>query len=151
MIERGIKERREESLMKDYVQFGPTGLVIQIFRNKKAAVMYVGNPNRGLALDPVLGQLEHKLAVGHVRKQVFERDGYICVHCGKAVVWESGLPNSGELDEKQARGDCQKGLDGHYHSGAISVANCQTLCHNCHQGQEGKHQRQPQWSSGPGL
>lgn len=127
--------------MKDWVELGPSGLCVRIFRSKKAAALHCTNPNRGLAPEPIIREMEHAQAVGEIRRQVFERDEYKCVRCGLDVVWERGYSNSGEMDERVPKG----------RGGEVSVENCQTLCHPCHQGPTGKHQRQPQWSSGPGF
>lgn len=133
-------------MSKEWVELGPTGLAVCIFRNKKAAAHFsVANPDAPIRL------MLYKLAVEQIRRQVFKRDGFMCVKCGAELVWEAGRPNSAEMDEVQARGDCQQGDDGEYHSGEVSVENCQTLCEPCHTGPKGKHQRQPQWINGPGL
>ena len=132
--------------MKDWVQFGATGLVICIFRSKKAAVLFAVNPNRGMGPEPILGQLEHGIAIRHIRQQVFTRDNYQCVHCGRSIIWESGHANSGELHEKQARGDCQQVGKFEYQSGEQSVDNCETRCHSCHTGKGGVQDRSPSFS-----
>lgn len=133
-------------MSKDWVELSPTtAKCIRIFRTKKAAVLYQLRPSHGLN-QPYITQMEHAEAVKQIRDQVFERDEFACVKCGKVVTSQTG-----ELDERQARGSCLEQPDGTYQSGEVSVANCQTLCHDCHQGPQGKHQRQPQWSSGPGL
>lgn len=124
----------------EWVELGPTGLAIRIFRSKKAAALYSIMPSRGLGPEPIIRQMERSVAVGQIRRQVFERDQFECVHCGQLVVWERGSWNSGEMDERDSKG----------HGGEVSVENGQLLCHTCHQGPHGKHQRQPQWSSGPG-
>lgn len=124
-----------------------TRLALRIFRNKKMAVIYVVDPSRGLAPEPIIVEMDRAIATGQIRRQVFERDGYCCVKCGLPVVWERHRSNSGEMDEVQARGDCRKGGDGQYHSGEVSVANGQTLCKACHTGPGGKQDRSPSFSS----
>lgn len=138
-------------MAKDYVELGPTGLAIRIFRTRKAAALYLSNPNRGLAPEPVIVPMEHAQAVDEIRRQVFERDDYTCVKCGCMVVWERHQPNSGELDEQQARGKCVEVDTGHYQSGEVSVENCQTLCKKCHTGRGSKHDRSPSFTKSPGL
>lgn len=135
---------------KVWVEVGPTGLAIEIFRNKKMAALRAIT-HQGLGPEPVIVEMEYAQAVGEIRRQVFERDDYTCVKCGCFVVWERHKPNSGELDERQARGKCEKGDDGAYHSGAVSVANCQTLCKKCHTGPGGKQDRSPSFTKTPGL
>jgi hypothetical protein len=107
------------------------------------AAIHAANPNRGLAPEPLIGEMSYMEAVGQIRRQVFKRDDYCCVNCSAMVVWERHRPNSGEMDEVQARGNCIQSQDGHYRSGEISVANCQTLCKKCHTGPGGKQDRSP--------
>lgn len=127
-------------------EIGSDGRAIRIFRNRKMACIYAVDPSRGLAPEPIIKIRFKAEAVGHIRRQVFERDDYQCVHCGSFVVWEQNRVNSGEMDEKQARGDCQKRADGRYSSGEVSVANCQTLCRRCHTGPGGKQDRSPSFT-----
>lgn len=138
-------------MAKVWTELDPkTRLAICIFRNKKMAVVYALSPNRGLAPEPIIVEMERREATGQIRRQVFERDDYTCVKCGLAVVWERDLPNSGEMDEVVARGECHKGEDGHYHSGEVSVANGQTLCKKCHTGPGGKQDRSPSFTKSYG-
>lgn len=128
-------------MSKEWVELGPTGLAIRIFRHKKSAVRYsVNNPAA------TVREMLRKLAVEQIRRQVFTRDEYACVKCGKLLVWERGLSFSAELDEVQARGTCLQGEDNEYSSGEISVANGQTLCGKCHTGGGGKHDRAPSFT-----
>ena len=132
--------------MKVWTEIDPTtGKSIRIFRNWKMAAIAMVNPSRGLA-PLVMEHRDKSLAVEQIRRQVFKRDDYRCVKCGLMVVWDRGFSNSGEMDEVQARGKCVAGDDGHYHSGGVSVANCQTLCKRCHTGHGGKHDRAPSFS-----
>lgn len=129
-----------------WVELSESGLAIRIFRNMKMAAVHAPNPNRGLVPEPIMGQMGYAEAIGQIRRQVFKRDDYCCVKCGAAVVWERGQINSGEMDERQARGKCVADGNGHYRSGEISVENCQTLCKKCHTGVGGKHDRSPSWT-----
>ena len=131
-----------------WVELGADGQAIRIFRTKKAAVLYQIRPSHGLR-EPIITQMERATAVGQIRRQVFERDDYRCVKCGKTVIWERDKPNSGELDERQARGNCLQQPDGTYQSGEVSVANCQTLCKACHTGPGGKQDRAPSFTKSP--
>ncbi|VVB51622.1 Uncharacterised protein [uncultured archaeon] len=136
---------RRSTVSRELVEVGPTGLAIRIFRTKKAAVLYQLRPSHGMN-EPIIRQMEKFQAVGEIRRQVFKRDEYACVKCGKEVIWEAGFPNSGEMDERQARGNCVQSPDGTYQSGEVSVANCQTLCRNCHTGAGGKQDRSPSFT-----
>src|SRR5208282_1929817 len=115
---------------------------VQIFRTKKAAVLFSLRPSHGIK-EPIIVEMERAEAVRQIRWLVFNRDEFQCVHCGRAVVWERGFPNSGEMDEKQARGDCKKQADGRYLSGQISFENSRTLGRQCHTGKGGKQDRSP--------
>lgn len=88
----------------------------RIFKSKKAAM--IASIARAL---PFLGNRAETLE--SIRRQVFERDNWTCVHCGRKMSWYVG-----ELDEKISRG---KG-------GEISVENGQTLCHTCHVEKHGR-------------
>ena len=118
-------------------------LAIRIFRNAKAAAKHqTKNPTA------VVVQLEFAYAVDEIRRQVFCRDGWSCVKCGQMVCWARGRVNSGELDERQARGKTVETAGGNYQSGEISVENCQTLCNRCHtSGPHAKHDRSPSFST----
>jgi hypothetical protein len=126
---------------KAICEIGPDGQAVRIFQNRKASALYeVDHPTAKVKLR------FYTEAVGQIRRKVFERDDYSCCHCGEVVRWERGFWNSGELDERKARGLCEVGEDGHYHSGEISVDNCVTLCHRCHTGLNGKHDRSPSFT-----
>lgn len=131
---------------KVWVEVGPTGLAITIFRNKKMAAIHAVNPNRGLAPAPNMREMPRDLATGQIRLQIYERDDRRCVHCGLELVWERGFWNSMEMDERQARGSCLEVADGVYCSGQVSVANGQSLCKKCHTGAGGKQDRAPSFS-----
>src|SRR5712664_2656330 len=55
-------------------------------------------------------------AVEVIRQFVFRRDEYACVHCGDMVTWESG-----EMHERQPRGQIRLTADGEYRGGEIST------------------------------
>lgn len=112
-------------------------LPVRIFRSKRAASLaQQQNPTIQILY------VHRAEAVSIIRRQVFERDGFACVKCGQEITWDTG-----QLDERQARGKCVQGEDGSYHSGEVSVANGQTLCAPCHtSGPNAKHQRGPSWS-----
>ena len=88
--------------------------------------------------------MDRSLAVGQIRYAVLDRDGWCCVHCGQPVNMETS-----ELDEKQARGQCDQQPDGEFQSGEVSVENCQILCRKCHTGPGGKHDRAPSFLGAP--
>ncbi len=90
--------------------------VVRIFKNTKAAM--VASVDGVL---PFFGNREE--AIEQIRWQVFERDNWTCVHCGRKMSWYVG-----ELDEKISRGQ----------GGEISVENGQTLCHVCHVEKHGR-------------
>lgn len=118
-----------------------TGFVIRIFHTKRVAI------RRQVELDvfgAAVAEMNYTIAVGQVRRQVFERDEHKCVKCGLQLVWNRGFWNSFEMDERQARGTCKQVAPHEYLSGEISVENSQSLCHNCHQT---KHDRVPKFSS----
>lgn len=129
-------------MSKEWVQLGPTGLAIRVFKNKKSAARYsVANPEQSVRL------MDKAIAVGQIRRQVCQRDDWMCVKCGRPVVWRRGLPNSAEMDEIQSRGTCLEGEDGEYYSGEQSVANGQVLCANCHtMGEHAKQNRAPSFT-----
>lgn len=126
---------------KAICEIGFDGQAVRIFRNRKASALYeVDHPNTPIKLR------FYAEAVSQIRRKVFEHDKFACCHCGEVVRWERGYWNSGELDERKARGLCEVGEDGHYYSGEISVANCQVICQRCHTGLNGKHDRSPSFS-----
>lgn len=120
-----------------WVQTDGDGTAVRIFRSKKSCAQFQrGNPEAWVR------EMSRRLAVGQIRLQVFTRDEFTCVHCGKPVTVLTG-----EMDERQARGETKLGEDGNFHSGEISVENSQTLCCGCHtQNQDAKHDRHPVWS-----
>jgi 5-methylcytosine-specific restriction endonuclease McrA len=87
--------------------------------------------------------MDRSQAVRQIRYAVFDRDGWQCIHCGQLVDKQSG-----ELDERQARGKCKQQPDGDFQSGEVSIANCQTMCRQCHTGPGGKHDRALSFSRG---
>jgi 5-methylcytosine-specific restriction endonuclease McrA len=63
-------------------------------------------------------------AVKSIREQVFERSRnpltglYECEKCGRIITWDTG-----EMNERIPKGS----------GGEVSIANCEALCHGCHQ------------------
>lgn len=109
---------------------------IRIFRYQSQAMKNPGWDSGHVRLS------SFKYAVETIRRYVFQRDEYACVHCGDMVTWESG-----EMHERQPRGQIRQTDDGEYRGGEISVENSETRCHNCHTGIGGAHNRNPIWSS----
>lgn len=126
---------------KVWVELGELGDARRIFKSKKAAVKaQVDGTLRPVVLMP------YAIAIGQIRRIVFELCERMCVKCGQVLIYERGSWNSMEMDERQARGKIVQ-KDGEYLSGEISVENCQSLCRTCHTGPGGKHDRRPQFSS----
>ena len=101
--------------------------VIRIFRTVKAAVSSSAWEENRVA------RIDRGIAVGQIRRRVFERDEEKCVRCDEPVTW-AGF----EMNEKTFKG---KG-------GEVSLENCEALCHNCHQGSvySVHGNRKPKWS-----
>lgn len=53
-----------------------------------------------------------------LRRQVFERDGWRCVNCGRQICWETGHMHHIHSKGKLGPGDV--------------LSNCATLCRRCH-------------------
>lgn len=105
-----------------YVEFSSaTGLPIRIFRTDKQAA---ASPAWDLGL---VKEWNRAKAVTSIRRQVFERDGWACIHCATTVTWSTG-----EMNERQHRGQILQLESGEYHGGEISLDNSETLCHGCH-------------------
>jgi 5-methylcytosine-specific restriction endonuclease McrA len=106
-----------------YVELGEEGQPIRIFNNQKAAaaanVVYVA-------------LMTYSTAVKSIRRQIWERDGRRCTHCGAPVSWTTM-----QMHERTWRG----------RGGEISLANGTTLCYNDHKRDPiaGHGKRQPQW------
>ena len=120
-----------------WVEFGSHGLAVRIFRKERQARQH---PAWGTS---VIRQFSRKEATFQIRKQVFARDCYSCVKCGRALQWSTM-----EMHEKQPRGTILKTESG-YSGGEVSVANGETRCHTCHTGPGGAHDRNPRFSMGP--
>ncbi len=88
---------------------GENGLPRCIYKNRKQAVL-AGEPLGGAFM-------LRAIAVESVRRQIWERDGHKCTHCGVTVGWFVM-----ELHERIWRG----------RGGQVSVDNGATLCQNCH-------------------
>jgi hypothetical protein len=128
-------------MSKEWVELGPTGLAIRIFRTKKAAAMCQTQPSHGLE-QPIIAQMHRAIAVDHIRRQVYHNFGKQCAKCHTPLTLHTM-----ELDEIQARGKCEQVSRFDYQSGEVSVANGQPLCRDCHTaGPEAKHNRAPSWS-----
>ena len=103
--------------------------VIRVFRTVRTAISSPAWEAGRVA------RCEKAVAVGQIRRRVFERAEYRCERCAECVSWDSG-----ELNEIRFKG---KG-------GEQSLDNCEVLCHNCHQGSTvSVHgNRKAQWSKG---
>ena len=107
-----------------WCELSAEGRVIRIFRNRrKAAEAELAFP---------VDLVDRAEAVKDIRRQVFERDGYSCTHCGKAINWDTG-----HLHERLWRG----------RGGEMSLENSTTLCFACHTYDKvaGHGARQPQF------
>src|SRR5574337_1376167 len=94
-----------------YVEFDAGGQPVCIFRTLMQAT-------RSVAWDCGLVKAwSRRRAVAAIRRQVFDRDGWACVHCGANVSWQTG-----EMHERVPRGE----------GGLISTDNSCTMCHSCH-------------------
>lgn len=119
-----------------YVEFDSAFLPIRIFRNQEQA-------KRSDAWTwGMVKAWTRVMATSAIRRRVFERDDWACVHCGEPIDWQNG-----ELHERWARGDIRLMESGEYQGGEISIENSETRCHNCHTGRGGAHDRHPQWSA----
>lgn len=99
---------------------------IRIFKNSKAAFSSSAWADCRVVL------ADRAIATKDIRAAVFQRDGYACTHCGKAVTWETG-----HLHERVWRG----------RGGEMSLDNSTTLCVSCHLNDPvaGHGKRQPQF------
>jgi hypothetical protein len=95
----------------EWVEVGDDGRAIRIFKNLKAAAATSIYPNR-------IGSFLRSIAVGDIRRQIWERAKKKCEHCGKILAY--GLM---EMHEELWRG----------RGGEISLANGRCLCVDCHQ------------------
>ena len=108
-----------------WVELSAEGCVIRIFRTRRDAA------EAELAFP--INHVDRAEAVKDIRRQVFERDGYSCTHCGKAINWDTG-----HLHERLWRG----------RGGEMSLDNSTTLCYSCHLNDPvaGHGKRQPQFT-----
>ena len=108
-----------------WCELSAEGRVIRIFRNRRKAAE--------AALAFPVDLVDRAEAVKDIRRQVFERDGYSCTHCGKAINWDTG-----HLHERLWRG----------RGGEMSLDNSTTLCYSCHLNDPvaGHGKRQPQFT-----
>jgi 5-methylcytosine-specific restriction endonuclease McrA len=94
------------------VEMSDAGLPITIFRTEKAAIAAILNGCR-------VREMARSIAVGLIRAQVILRADELCERCGTVLTEDTG-----EMHETLPKG---KG-------GEVSLANCEWLCHRCHQG-----------------
>lgn len=122
------------SSTRAHVEFDDIGPV-RVFRTAQAAAV-----TRTLGLTRIVNRT---LAVRAIRRRVFERDGWLCVHCSNPVIWKTG-----HMHERQHRGDIQLTEEGYYSGGEISLENSVCLCYSCHLNDPvaGHGKRNPQFS-----
>lgn len=124
-----------------YVEFSAaTGKPIRIFRTEHAASV---SPAWDLGLVKLWNRAR---AVDSIRRQVFERDGWACVHCSESICWKTG-----HMHERQARGQILQISENEWQGGEISLDNSVTLCAQCHLYDKiaGHGDRQPDFSKDP--
>lgn len=93
-----------------WVEVSGSGLPIRIIKNWGEASKLPSD---------LVRFVDRTWAVGEIRRQVFERDGYECRRCGKRLTLQSG-----HMDHIVSKGD----------RGDTSVENGQLLCFDCHEG-----------------
>lgn len=109
--------------------------VIRIFRTTKTAVSSPAwDENR-------VARIDRGIAVGQIRRRVFDRAEYECEKCSAPLVWETGRSNSGEMHEKQPKGMKSQKF------GEVSLENCELLCRNCHTGSDFSAHGNRRWQS----
>jgi hypothetical protein len=117
----------------EFDTFGP----IRIFRTEHAA-------SQSQAWD--LGMVKawnRARATEAIRRRVFYRDGWLCVHCGNSITWETG-----HLHERQHRGEILEISENEWQGGEVSLANSETRCYHCHiVDPTGHGKRAPQFGS----
>lgn len=91
-----------------------TGISVRIFKNHKLAVEATNGLN--------LSNMDRGLAVSQIRRQVYERQGGVCLRCPTVLTY-----GSAHLHERQPKG---KFVDGK--SGEVSLENCEAICYKCH-------------------
>lgn len=101
--------RKRKAMRLVFVELGKDGYIARIFKNRKAFL----RANTFEVIRP------YAIAVGSIREQVIARAGNVCDRCGEVLT-----AMTGEMHETIPR---SKG-------GEISLANCEWLCHGCHQG-----------------
>ena len=106
-------------------------VMCQIDPKTKTPLRIFKYPAGALFLPPEqIAEWPRRDAIESIRRQVFERDGHLCVKCGATLTW-----GTMHLHERTPRG---KG-------GEIAVSNGWSLCYSCHiLGEHGE--RAPQWS-----
>lgn len=122
-----------------WVEIDPAkGGAIRIFRTQRQAVTSDAHTEGRVVQQP------YALAVENIRWNVFARDEFACVHCAELVTWFSG-----EMHERQWRGQIRQITQFEYKGGEVSLENSETRCQKCHTGPGGAHDRNPRWSNGP--
>lgn len=92
-------------------QVDEQGKVVRIFRTTREAVLY------RVKFPEFVKTMPKELAVGDLRRQVFDRARWACEWCGCVLTWSTG-----EMNEKIPRGN----------GGEQSLENCNLLCADCH-------------------
>lgn len=116
-----------------WVEFDTNGQPLRIFRTEEQAKL-------SIAWDiGLIKAWSRKRAIESIRRQVFERDAWQCVHCGSLLDW-----NKAEMHEKWPRGEIRRLENGEYRGGEISLDNSETRCHECHV--LIAHNREPRWT-----
>lgn len=99
-------------------QLDEHGRVVRIFKTGKDAARF------HLPVGHTFSETDRTEAVREIRRQVFERQDYLCRHCPNLITWAAG-----EMNEIVPKG----------RGGEVSLDNCEALCHDCHQGRTGVH------------
>jgi 5-methylcytosine-specific restriction endonuclease McrA len=110
------------AITKVYVELEWDGTILRVVKNAEAWKI---PPER-------LRHWPKADAIRTIRKQVFERAGYMCEFCGKNLTWEGG-----EMHEKLPKG---KG-------GEVSMDNSVAVCHQCHTGRADSEHGNRRWQS----
>jgi len=118
-----------------YVEFDSAFRPIRIFRNREQAARYEAWTFNMVKI------WSRTRATAALRRRVFDRDDWACVHCGTPFDWQTG-----EMHERWHRGDVRRLESGEYQGGEISMENSEARCRGCHTGPGGAHDRRPQWS-----
>lgn len=104
-----------------------TGIAVRIFKNHKLAVEATNGLN--------ISNLDRNLAVSQIRRQIYDRQGGICLRCPTVLTRQTM-----HMHETQPKG---KFVDGK--SGEVSLENCEAICFKCHQ--SAHEEKQLNWST----